>query len=121
MDGYEVTRRDFLKKLGLVVGATALTTSGISGVSEIILNKKEEFPLNKEQAQFMAKYEKWLKEFHDMAKFQKVDAEHLDNNKKLMALSQEAQGWQKELVEHMKDNNFARHYMVITDKVTATI
>ena len=45
MDGYEVTRRDFLKKLGLVVGATALTTSGISGVSEIILNKKEEFPL----------------------------------------------------------------------------
>ena len=124
MDGYESTRRDFLKKLGLVVGATAITATGFSEVTDFaekIQNKKEEFKLNAEQQKFMDKYEKWLEEFHDMAKFQKVDAEHLENNKKLVALSNEAATWQKELIEHMKDDNFARHYMVLTEKVTATI
>lgn len=121
MDGYESTRRDFLKKLGLVVGATALTSAGISQAAEIIQNKKEEFPLTTEQKKFMKGYEKWLKEFHDMAKFQKFDAEHLGNNQKLVALSEGAKGFQKELIDHMKDENFARYYMVVTDKITATI
>jgi len=121
MDGYESTRRDFLKKLGLVVGATALASTGLTQAAEIIQNKKEEFPLTPEQTKFMKGYEKWLKEFHAMAKFQKKDAEHLENNKKLVALSEEAKGWQKELVDHMKDENFARYYMVVTEKITAMI
>lgn len=69
----------------------------------------------------MAKYEKWLDEFHAMAKFQKKDAEHLENNKKLMALSEEAAKWQKQLIDYMKDDNFARYYMVVTERVSATI
>lgn len=121
MDGYESTRRDFLKKLGLAVSATALASTGLSHAAEIIQNKKEEFPLTAEQRKFMKGYEKWLKEFHDMAKFQKKDAEHLGNNQRLMALSEEAKKWQKELIEHMKDENFARYYMVVTEKITATI
>jgi hypothetical protein len=121
MDGYESSRRDFLKKLGLIVGAASIATAGISGVAEVITEKKESFKLNPEQSKFMAKYEKWLEEFHDMAKFQKIDSEHLENNKKLMALSEEAKGWQKELIEHMKDENFARYYMITTEKVTMTI
>jgi hypothetical protein len=124
MDGYESTRRDFLKKLGLVVGTTALATTGFSQVTnftEKIQNKKEEFKLTSEQQKFMDKYENWLDRFHDMAKFQKIDPDHLGNNKKLVALSDEAKIWQKELIEHMKDDNFARHYMVLTETVTATI
>ena len=121
MDGYESTRRDFLKKLGLVVGGAAMASTGFSQVTELIQNKKEEFKLTPVQQQFMDKYEKWLDSFHDMAKFQKVDPDHLDNNKKLVALSEEAVKWQKELIEHMKDENFARHYMILTEKVTATI
>ena len=121
MDGYESTRRDFLKKLGLAVGATVVAPNSFSEVSEIIQNKKEEFPLTKEQKEFMNEYEKWLGDFHSMAKFQKKEPEHLENNKKLMALSEEASTWQKELVEHMKDENFAKYYMVVTERVTATI
>jgi hypothetical protein len=121
MDGYESNRRDFLKKLGLVVGATALDSTGISQAAEIIQNNKEEFPLTPEQKKFMKGYEKWLKDFHKMAKFQKKDPEHLENNKLLMALSEDAKKWQKELIEHMKDENFARYYMIVTEKVTATI
>ena len=82
---------------------------------------KPEFRVYPEQSKFMVKYEKWLEEFHDMAKFQKIDAEHLENNKKLVALSEEAKTWQHEIIEHMKDDNFARYYMVVTEKVTKTI
>jgi len=56
-----------------------------------------------------------------MAKFQKKDPDHLENNKKLMALSEEAKAWQKDLIEHMKDENFARYFMIRTEKITDTI
>ena len=121
MDGYESNRRDFLAKLGLIVGGITLSATGFSNVSELITEKKEKFSLTPDQQKFMTKYEKWLDEFHDMAKFQKIDAAHLDNNKKLVALSEEAKSWQKELIEYMKDENFARYYMVTTERVTTTI
>jgi hypothetical protein len=121
MDGYESNRREFLKKLGLIAGATALTATGVAGVADIITDKKEQYKLTKEQAKFMVKYEKWLNEFHDMAKFQKKDPEHLDNNKRLMALSDEAKKWQKDLIKYMKDENFARYYMITTERVTTAI
>ncbi len=121
MDEYESTRRDFLKKLGLAVGATALASTGISQAAEIIQNKKEEFPLTPEQKEFMTGYVKWLEEFRSMVKVQKVNPDDLDNNKKLMKLSDEAGIWQKELIEYMKDDNFARYFMVVTERVTTTI
>jgi hypothetical protein len=121
MDGYESKRRDFLKKLGLIASATVLTASGAVKLTEIIEDKTEDIVLTKEQAAFVEKYEKWLEAFHDMAKFQKKDPDHLENNKKLMALSEDAKAWQKELIEHMTDENFARYFMIRTEKITDTI
>jgi hypothetical protein len=121
MDGYEYKRRDFLKKLGLIASATVLTASGAVKLTEIIEDKVEDIVLTKEQSAFLDKYEKWLEAFHDMAKFQKKDPDHLENNKKLMALSEEAKAWQKDLIEHMKDENFARYFMIRTEKITDTI
>lgn len=121
MDGYESNRRDFLKKLGLISGAAVLTSVGYTGVSEVISQQKEQIKLTPEQQKFMANYERWLEEFHGMAKFQKNDPDHLDNNKKLVALSDEASKWQKELIEYMKDENFAKYYMIVTERVTAII
>jgi len=121
MDGYEYKRRDFLKKLGLIASATVLTASGAVKLTEIIEDKVEDIVLTKEQSAFLDKYEKWLEAFHDMAKFQKKDPDHLENNKKLMALSEDAKVWQKDLIEHMKDENFARYFMIRTEKITDTI
>lgn len=121
MDGYEYKRREFLKKLGLLAGATALSATGVANVTQLLTDSKENYTLTPEQQLFMNKYEKWLNEFHNMAKFQKVDAEHLENNKRLMELSNEAKGFQKELVEFMKDDNFARYYMIVTERVTTLI
>ena len=121
MDGYEYKRRDFLKKLGLIASATVLTASGAVKLTEIMEDKVEDIVLTKEQSAFLDKYEKWLEAFHDMAKFQKKDPDHLENNKKLMALSEDAKAWQKDLIEHMKDENFARYFMIRTEKITDTI
>jgi hypothetical protein len=121
MDGYESTRREFLKKLGLIAGATALTATGMANVAPVITDKKEKYTLTAEQDKFMQMYEKWLDEFHAMAKFQKVDAEHLGNNKRLMELSDQASGFQKQLIAHMKDENFQRYYMIVTERVTTVI
>ena len=121
MDGYESNRRDFLKKLGLIAGATAITVSGVGEVSELITAKLDDYQLTAEQNAFMVKYENWLNEFHAMAKYQKIDPEDIDNNKKLVALSEDAKLWQKEIIEHMKDENFARHFMILSEKVTLTI
>jgi len=119
MDAYEQRRRDFLKKLGLIGGAAALTSVG--GVVGSLIDSREEIVLTPEQIEFMDKYENWLEDFHDMANVQKVDPEHLENNKKLMALSEEAAKWQKDLVQHMKDENSARYYMIVTERVTNAI
>ena len=121
MDGYEYKRRDFLKKLGLIASATVLTATGAVKLTEIIEDKIEDIVLTKEQSAFLDKYEKWLEAFHDMAKFQKKDPDHLENNKKLMALSEDAKAWQKDLIEHMKDENFARYFMIRTERITDTI
>lgn len=121
MDGYESTRREFLKKLGLIVSATAVTVSGVSGVAQVISEQKESYSLTPEQNEFMTKYEKWLDEFHDMAKFQKGDPDSIENNKRLVSLSEEAKKWQGELIEFMKDENFARYYMITTERVTTAI
>jgi len=121
MDGYESNRRDFLKKLGLIAGATAITVSGVGELTNLIDAKLENYVLKKKKKAFLVKYGKWLDEFHDMAKFQKVDAQDIENNKKLVALSEDAKLWQKEIIEHMKDENFARHFMILSEKVTLTI
>ena len=62
---------EIFEKLGLAVSATALASTGLSQAAEIIQNKNEEFPLTAEQKKFMAGYEKWLKEFHDMQSSEK--------------------------------------------------
>ena len=121
MDAYESNRRDFLKKLGLIAGATAITATGLAEVTELITDKKDKYKLTPEQSKFMAMYEKWLDEFHAMAKFQKKDPDHLGNNKRLVSLSEEAKAWQKDLIEHMKDENFARYFMITTERVTTVI
>lgn len=111
-------RREFLTKLGLVLGAATLTATG---VSKVVKDKEIQIVLTPEQAKFAKVYEKWLKEFHAMAKFQKNDPHHLENNKRLMALAEEAQVWQKELQTYMKDENFVRFHTLVTERVTETI
>lgn len=119
IDAYESSRRKFLMKLGLTVGATFAVTS--SSLTANVLDNKDEFPITDEQMKFMRKYEKWMDEFVEVIRMQKVDPENYENNKNIVRLSEIAKGWQNQLVGYMKDENFARHYMAATQRMTLEI
>ncbi len=118
MDQYESNRRKFIRSLGLSVGAVMTVNSVIkAGVSD----NKEKFEITPEQEEFIIKYEKWMDDFIDVIRVQKISPNNLDNNKKLIRLTEIAKEWQQRLTEFMKDENFARYYIVVTERMTQEI
>lgn len=115
---YEETRRQFLSKLGLTVGAVAV---GSAKLSATVLNSKTEFPLTKPQQQLMDKYELWMDKMIPAVKAQRLNQEDLIAKAKIMELSKEVEVWQPQLTEFMKDENFARYYMVATERLTKEV
>jgi len=118
MNAYDENRRRFLTKLGLTLGVTLTGTKVMQGEQAPVTT---EMGLNAEQKAFMDNYEKWMDNFIEVIKFQKKDPNDLGNNMKIVALSEEAKLFQQELIGYMKDDNFARHYMVATERMTLTI
>ena len=118
MDNYESTRRGFLQKLGLSVGAVVLS-SGVKATQ--ILEKSGDFPLSDEQSNFLEEYEEWMSHFVEVIKERRTRPDDLEVNMRLMRLSEKAEGWQKNLKKHMEDQNFASHYMIVTERMTNEI
>jgi hypothetical protein len=118
MDNYEDNRRSFLRKLGLTFGATMAASSMVSAN---IQESVKEMKISQEQTEFMEVYEKWMDEFIEVIKFQKRDPENQDNNRNIVKLSEQAKTWQTQLEGYMKDDNFARYYMIATERMTLEI
>lgn len=111
------SRKSFLKKIGMSIGAAAVAP--LATASEVgYMNDNK---LDEVQKEFLLTYEKWLSEFHGVIKKQKDDFTNIENNKKLMTLSSEAEEWKKQLEVHMMDNNFAEYHEKITRKLTEDI
>ena len=118
MNEYEESRRAFLAKLGLAVGAPLLAGEKLSAQ---VLNRKSEFPLLPEQQQLMNRYEQWMDDFIPVIKAFRANPEDATAKKSIAVLSEEAETWRPQLVEFMKDENFARHYMTATERMTKEI
>jgi len=118
MDEYESTRRIFLRKLGLTVGGVALAGAAKSAK---IVEEKIHFPLTPDQKEFMKKYDEWMDSFIEVIHQRKTHPDDLEINMRLMKLSEKAEAWQPQVNEFMKDENFARHYMIATEKMTNSI
>jgi len=115
---YEESRRQFLAKLGLTVGAVAV---GSDKLSATVLNDKTEFPLTSAQKELMDNYEVWMDNFIPAVKAQRENEEDLIAKARIMELSREAETWQPQLIEFMKDDNFARYYMTATERLTKEV
>lgn len=115
---YEESRRQFLAKLGLSVGAVA---AGSAKISATVLNKKEDFPLTTAQQKLMDNYELWMDKFIPAVQAQRANDEDLIAKARIMELSREAENWRPELIEFMKDENFARYYMTATERLTKEV
>jgi len=118
MDGYEDKRRSFLRKLGFTLGAT-LTASSL--ISANIVTPSQEMNISPDQKAFMNMYEKWMDEFIEVIRIQKIDPENQENNKNIVLLSDRAKKWATKLHDYMKDDNFARYYMIASERMTLEI
>jgi hypothetical protein len=118
MDGYEDNRRWFLRRLGFTLGGT-LTASSL--ISANIIDTDKDMNISPEQKAFMDEYEKWMDEFIEVIRIQKVDQENYENNKNIVLLSERTKKWQFKLHEYMTDDNFARYYMKATERMTLEI
>lgn len=118
MDGYEDKRRSFLRKLGFTLGAT-LTASSL--ISANIIESSQEINITQDQKEFMNHYGKWMDEFIEVIKIQKIDPENIENNKNIVLLSERSKKWQTKLHGYMEDENFARYFMVASERMTLAI
>ncbi len=118
MNEYEESRRAFLTKLGMTIGASAIAGEKLSAK---VLNSKTDFPLSNEQQQFMDRYENWMDEFILVIKAFRANPEDKEAKKGIAELSEEAETWRVQLTEFMEDENFARYYMAATERMTKEI
>ena len=102
------------------MGAGAIAASGLAKTN-IIVEEKQQFPLSEEQEDFMRNYENWMDDFIEVIKERRTHPDDLEVNKRLMILSVESQAWQGKLTQFMEDENFARHYMIATERMTKEI
>lgn len=106
MSEQESTRRKFLKLIGLSAGASIVSGTLLANS----LNQEEILKLNPDQQEFMLLYERWMDEFIDVIRIQKSEPENLENQKKMIALTEIAHEWQPKVTEYMKEENFAIVY-----------
>lgn len=116
----KTNRRDFLKKSGLAIGATAL--AGNAG--NFILNDSR-FDASKlqseEQIQLLTRFENWVNNYTQVIKEEKLENREFKNNKALTELPDELAQWMPELKKHLSDKQFATEYLKVSDRLTQVI
>ncbi len=117
MSEQQSTRRKFLKYLGLSAGATLATSS----VMASFVDHDDIKSLNAEQQEFMVRYGKWMDEFTDAIRIKKSDPESLENNKRVMTLSEKAEKFKPELDVFMEDGVFQVIFKDAIKRVTIEI
>lgn len=118
MNEYEESRRAFLAKLGMTIGASAIAGEKLSAK---VLNEKTEFPLSADQQKLMDRYEQWMDEFIPVIKSFRANQHDQAAQKRIAELSEEAENWRAQLTDFMRDENFARYYMTATERMTKEI
>lgn len=111
------TRRKFLKIFGITAGATLI--SPISTAAN--LDQSEIKKLNSEQQEFIVLHEKWMDEFIEVIRVQKTHPEDSVNNKKMIAITEQADEFRPKLNEFMKDGVFALIYKMSLERMSKEI
>ena len=107
MSDQESSRREFMKKAGIVVGGT-LIASDLAASSS---NKDAVRKLNPEQNEFMERYGKWMDDFTEVIKLQKKEPYNEEFRARMEVLTQRSQDFKPELSRHMKDKTFNLIYL----------
>ncbi len=110
-------RRNFLKFLGLSATATLISKNSIAA----FVDPTEIRKLNPVQKEFMNQYGHWMDEFLKVIKLQKTEPENLENQRKMVELTEQAEKFKPRLSEFMKDETFAYIYKLAIQRVSDEI
>jgi len=111
------TRRKFFKFLGLTAGATLIRPSSFASH----LDQTEIKKLTYEQMEFIMLHEKWMDEFIEVIKVQKIAPEDIENNQKMIAITERANEFKPKLDGFMKDGTFAFIYKMSLERMSKEI
>lgn len=113
------SRKEFLKKAGLLTFAATLASviNPFEAASETLANAKK----NEELDKFLLVYEKWVVEFNKMVDIQKKDLHHIENNKRMMQLSDEAAAFLPKVKECYASSLHRERYMELSHRLTSNI
>lgn len=111
-----MNRKDFFKVIVNSVGDKV-----VQKMDEVQQMVDDEPQLTDEQKQFLQSYAQWLTKFQVFVKKRNTNPFDIENNKRLMQLSADAES-RKELLEtHMADAIFSKHFNSITQELTELI
>ena len=113
MSEQQSSRRKFLKTLGLTGAATMVGPNALAGFSD----HSEILKLNPEQQEFMIRYGKWMDKFIEVIRIKKKNPDDIENNEKMVVLTEKVQEMKPELTEFLKDETFSIIYMASIKRV----
>lgn len=111
----KLNRKDFLRTMGLGVGAMAV------GMPAALANYTKDDSLSEEKRVFLSAYESWLKEFQGFVNKRNENTLDTDNNLRLMELSKDAETRKTQMEKFMEDEKFAAYFNQITTDITQSI
>ena len=111
------SRRNFFKFLGLTAGTTLMSQASFGAH----LDETEIKKLTDEQKEFILLHEKWMDEFIEVIRVQKIAPEDPENNKKMIAITDMADEFKPKLNEFMKDGTFALIYKMSMERMSKEI
>lgn len=116
MKKHSTTRRVFFAKLGLTIGAAALIET--EALADISLNQTSS---REERDRFLFQYEKWVNQYIEVVEEEKKSKLNIENKKRIMELSDEAQSWQSKIKEYIQHDDFKDKYIALSKKFANTI
>jgi hypothetical protein len=116
MSNQNSTRRSFFQKLGLTVGAAALIET--EALADINLNR---FSSEQDREVFLQKYETWINSYIEVVEKEKLSNSDLSNKHRIMELSEQADGWQEQIKEYLKHDDFKNRYISLSKQFAESI
>ncbi len=115
----KTNRRNFIKKAGLVLGATTLVGSTQMIPTSSLIDHS--ILANEEQVQLLIRFEKWVNEYIEVIESEKIKNREFKNNQALTAYPSEIEKWMPEIKKHLGDKQFATEYLKVSSKLTQSI
>ena len=69
----------------------------------------------------MHDYNKWMDEYVEVIKVQNIDMDNIENHKRMLRLTEQAEIWRPTINEYMKDRNFSIIYHASIEKMKSEI